>query len=67
MLHDDFVVQAESPPFQSLARLWPVIEPVSLWAHVYVQNVSGITQNRDVGQEACCDGRVSHACSCCGN
>lgn len=49
-------MQAESPPFESLVRLWPVIEPISLWPHVYVQNVTGIIQKRDVGQEIYCDG-----------
>lgn len=51
LLHSQaqFLAQAESPPFQSPARWWPVIELISLWAHVYVQDASEIAHKRDAG------------------
>lgn len=44
-------MQAKSPPFQSQVRLWPLIEPISFWVLVYVENVAIIIQKRDAGQE----------------
>lgn len=62
MLHSEahFLVHSESPPFLSLVRLWPLIEPISFWAHDYVQKASRMILKCNVGQETCCDGRVSH-------